>query len=192
MTYADLKASITTFARRGDLVSAIPEFVSLAETEIYKTHKPPLRVREMEIESDLTVTGLAATVPTDYLEARYVKLDDSDQTTILYLPPSQWNPYQAGFFTVVGMELRLPNNTTSNLKLVYLARPATLANDSDTNDVLDAYYGIYLSAAMKYASVYVKDMAAAQIYQNQLDAYISGANDNNKSIAAGPLVVRAA
>lgn len=192
MTYATLKADIATWARRSDLTSAIPSFVALAESEIYKAHAQPLRVREMEAEVTLTVAGLAATLPNDYLEARYIKLDDADTTQLLYLPPERWNQHQSGFFTVVGLEVRLPSNTTSNLTLVYLAKPAALANDSDTNAVLEAYYGIYLSAAMKYASGYVKDVASAQTYQMQLDSYMEGASRHGKPITAGPLVMRAA
>lgn len=192
MTYATLKSDVAVWARRSDLTSAIPSFVALAESEIYKTHAIPLRVREMEEEASLTVTGLTADLPADYLEARYIKLDDADKTTLLYMPPAQWNQYKEGFFTVVGTEVRLPNGVTSNLTLGYIAKPAALTNNTDTNAVLETYYGIYLSATMKYASVYVKDVASAQIYQTQLDTYMDGASKNNKPITAGQLVVRAA
>jgi hypothetical protein len=189
-TYATLKADVATWARRSDLTSAIPAFVSLAEMEIYKTHQPPLRVREMETESSLTVTALTAAVPANYLEARYIKLDNTDRPTIQYMAPSKWDQYQSGFFTVVGDEIRLPADTSSNLKLVYLAQPAALVNDADTNDVLNAYYGIYLSATLKYAAAYVKDYASRDTFQLQLDAFISGAISNNKPVAAGPLTVQ--
>ena len=191
-TYATLRTDIATWARRSDLTSAIPTFVALAETEIFLTHVPPLRVRQMETEADLTVTSLSATVPADYLQARYIKLDNSDQNTILYVAPDKFNPYQYGFFTVVGDEIRLPSGIGSNLKLVYLAKPAALTNDADTNDVLNSYYGIYLSAALKYAAFYVKDYTSADTFQTQLDTFISGANLNNKPVAAGPLMVKTA
>lgn len=188
-TFATLKADIAGWARRGDLTSAIPSFVALAEMEIFKTHNPPLRVRQMETEASLTVTSLTAAVPTDYLEARYIKLNDTDRTTILYTTPDNWNQYKSGYFTVVGDEIRLPSDITSNLKLVYIAQPAALTNDSDTNAVLDAYYGIYLSASLKHAAAYVKDFNAATTFAGQLDQFIAGAVGNNKSIAAGPLAV---
>ena len=192
MTYATLKADIAQWARRSDLTGAIPSFVALAEMEIYKTHATPLRVREMEDEATLTVTGLVATVPTDFLEARYIKLDDNDHTTILYKSPESWNPHSTGFFTIVGDEIRLPNNVTSNIKIVYLAQPVPLVNDADTNSVLDNYYGIYLSASMKYASVYVKDLNSAPTYQTQLDTFLNAAARHSKPMTAGSLVVRTA
>lgn len=192
MTYATLKADIASWARRGDLTSAIPTFVALAETEIFRTHVPPLRVREMEAESGLTVTALAATVPADYVQARYIKLDNADQTTILYVTPDNFNPYKAGFFTVVGDEIRLPQGTSSDLKFVYLAQPSALTNDADTNAVLNAYYGIYLSGALKHAAAYVKDFNSASTFAGQMSEFINGAIMNNKSIAAGPLMVKAA
>jgi hypothetical protein len=191
-TFATLKADIAAWARRSDLTAVIPSFVALAEVEIYRTHNPPLRVRQMETEADLTVTALAATVPANYLAARYIKLDNADQTTILYVTPDNFNPYKTGFFTVVGDEIRLPQGVSSPLKLVYLAQPAALSGDADTNDVLDNYYGIYLAASLKFASFYVKDFGAADNFQAQLSTFIIGAAANNKSVAAGPLTVKTA
>jgi len=192
MTYATLKADIATWARRSDLTAAIPSFVSLAEMEIYKTHASPLRVREMEDEAALVVTSLVATVPADFLEARYIKLDDSLQTTLLYKAPESWNRNCGGFFTIVDDEIRLANGVTSNITLVYCAQPAALANDTDTNEILEKYYGIYFSASMKYASAYVKDAASVAGYQGQLDIYMDGASRHGKPMTAGSLVVRTA
>ena len=192
MNYATLKSNIEAWSLRGDLTSLIPSFVSMAETEIFKTHNTPLRVREMETEVTLSVTSLAATVPSDFLEARYVKLDDSVQTTLLYKAPEIWNPNSSGSFTMVAGEIRLPNGSTSGVKLAYLAKPAALASDSDTNAVLENYYSVYYTASMKYASAYVKDAAAVAAYQGQLDTYMDSASRHGKPMTAGSLVVRSA
>lgn len=191
MTYATLKADIATWARRSDLTSAIPSFVSLAEMEIYRTHATPLRVLEMEEEVTLTVTSQVATLPADFLDARYIKLDNSSKTTIFYIPPDAWTP-SCGKFTIVASEVRLPTGLTGNLKLVYFAQPEKLSSDADTNDVLENYYGAYLSASLKYAAAYVKDANAVSFYQAQLDTFLDGADRHGKSLTAGPLVVRVA
>jgi len=192
MTYATLKADIATWARRGDLTAAIPSFVLLAESEIYKTHAQPLRVREMETEATIVSTDLRAPLPDDFLSARYLKLSNAAETRLQYEAPEAWNESHSGYFTTVGSEVRLPTCAAGNALLVYLAKPAALSNDTDTNAILDAYYGIYLSASMKYASAYVKDVASVQLYQSQLDAYLDGAARHNKPITVGSLVVRSA
>lgn len=191
-TFATLKSDIANWMRRSDLTSVIPSFVALAESDIFSTHIPPLRVRQMETETTLTVTALTATVPSDYVQSRYIKLDDAAQTTLQYTAPENFNRYKSGYFTVVGTEIRLPEGITSNVKLVYYAKPAALANDSDTNSVLTSYYGVYLATSLKYAAAYIKDVPASENFRMQSDAFIVGANDNNKSVAIGPLSVKAA
>lgn len=192
MIYLDLKNDIALWSGRGDLTALIPSFVRLAEMEIYRTNPNPLRVSEMETEATLTVSALTATLPSDFLDARSLKLDDASSTLLAYVPPSEWNQSRAGVFTIVGDQVRLPEGTSSNLKLAYYAQPSALSENTDTNAVLSNYYGIYLNAAMIFAMVYVLDMGAAQVYREQLSVAIDAATRNNKSNFSGPLVVRAA
>jgi hypothetical protein len=191
MTYATLKSDIAAWTHRANLTAVIPSFVAMAETDIFKTGMPVLRVRELETEAALTVTSLAATLPSDFLEARYIKQDDSGERTLFYRPPEDWTQDHSGYFTIVGDEIRLPTGFTVNLNLVYYAKPAALSADGDTNTILEDYYQAYLSASLKHASIYTKDQATAQIYENALSAFIAAANAANKNII-GPLAVRSA
>lgn len=187
MTYATLKTDIAAWMHRDDLTSVIPSFVALAETEIFKLSG--LRVREMETEADLTVTSLAATLPSNYLEARYIKQDNAGQRTLFYRPPEDWTQDHSGYFTVIGSEIRLPTGFTTDLKLVYYAKPAALSADGDTNSVLQSYYQAYLSASLKFAHIYAKDAECAQIQDAALTQFISEANAANRN-TIGPLAVR--
>lgn len=191
MTYATLKSDIAAWAHRADMTAVIPSFVAMAETDIYKTGKPVLRVREMETEATLTVTSLTATLPSDFLEARYIKQDDSGERTLFYRPPEDWTQDHSGYFTIVDDEIRLPTGFTENLNLVYYAKPAALSSDGDTNTVLEDYYQAYLSASLKYAFTYTQNLNAAQLHENALSSFISAANAANKNVI-GPLAVRSA
>lgn len=191
-TYASLQNDITAWMHRGDLAAVIPSFVALAEEEIFKTSPNPLRVREMETEDDLVVTSSTATLPADYLEARYIKKDDTDRTTIYYKAPELWNQYDSSAFTIVGTQIRLPSGIGSNLKIVYFAKPAALTGASDTNEVLNNYYQSYFYASMKQAYIYAKDINGASAMQGLLDGVLAAANAKNKSAVAGALFVRAA
>ena len=187
-TYTSLQSDIATWARRSDLTALIPSFIALAENEIFRAHVTPLRVREMETEATLTVANLAASLPADYLDARYIKLDNSTRETLYYFPPEKWKPSSYGYFTIVGNEIRLPNGVSNDLKLVYYAKPEPLATTA-TNTILDNYYGAYLEGALKFAFSYVRDTPKAQLAQGALDNFLATANLKNKVALAGPLFV---
>lgn len=187
-TYTSLQTDIATWARRSDLTALIPSFIALAENEIFRAHVTPLRVREMETEATLTVANLAASLPADYLDARYIKLDNSTRDTLYYFPPEKWKPSSYGYFTIVGNEIRLPNGVSNDLKLVYYAKPEPLATTA-TNTILDNYYTAYLEGALKFAFSYVRDTPKAQLAQGALDTYLATANLKNKVAHAGPLFV---
>lgn len=190
-TYTTLQDDVATWARRSDLTSVIPSFIALAEEEIFRAHVTPLRVREMETEATLTVTSLAAALPANFLDARYVKLDNSTRDTLYYFPPERWKPSSSGYFTIVGNEIRLPTGVSNDLKLVYYAMPDPLATTA-TNTILDNYYTAYLEGALKFAFSYVRDTPKAQLAQGSLDTFLATANQKNKVALAGPLYVVAA
>jgi len=187
-TYTSLQTDIATWARRSDLTALIPSFIALAENEIFRAHVTPLRVREMETEATLTVANLAASLPADYLDARYIKLDNSTRDTLYYFPPEKWKPSSYGYFTIVGNEIRLPTGVSNDLKLVYYAKPEPLATTA-TNTILDNYYTAYLEGALKFAFSYVRDTPKAQLAQGALDNFLATANLKNKVALAGPLFV---
>ena len=187
-TYTSLQTDIATWARRSDLTALIPSFIALAENEIFRAHVTPLRVREMETEATLTVANLAASLPADYLDARYIKLDNSTRETLYYFPPEKWKPSSYGYFTIVGNEIRLPTGVSNDLKLVYYAKPEPLATTA-TNTILDNYYTAYLEGALKFAFSYVRDTPKAQLAQGALDNFLATANLKNKVALAGPLFV---
>ena len=187
-TYTSLQSDIATWARRSDLTALIPSFIALAENEIFRAHVTPLRVREMETEATLTVANLAASLPADYLDARYIKLDNSTRDTLYYFPPEKWKPSSYGYFTIVGNEIRLPNGVSNDLKLVYYAKPEPLATTATTT-ILNNYYTAYLEGALKFAFSYVRDTPKAQLAQGALDNFLATANLKNKVALAGPLFV---
>ena len=189
--YTSLQADIAQWSLRSDMGTLIPSFIALAEDEIFRMHVSPLRVREMETESDLTVSGLTATLPADFLEARYIKQDNAERDTLFYFPPESWKPYSSGYFTIVGDQIRLPTGMPSNLKLVYYAKPDPLATTS-TNTILTKYYAAYLEAGLKFLYTYLRDAAKIQAAQMALDTYLATANMRNKPASAGGLRVIAA
>lgn len=177
MSYAQLQTDVANWMHRSDLTSVIPSFISMAEEDIFVTHQSPLRVREMETEVLLTPTSLAVDLPTDFLEARYIKLDNSTRTIIYYIPPAKWSSNSAGYFTIVDGQIKLPTGVSGDIYLVYYAKPDPLATTS-TNDVFEKYGTAYLNAALKYAHIYTKNMEFAQLAAQNLDAILVAASKN--------------
>jgi hypothetical protein len=72
--------------------------------------------------------------------------------------------------------------------MVYYAKPAALATTS-TNTILTNYYTAYLEGALKFAFSYMRDFPKVQIAQSALDAFLDNANQKNKSIHIGSMMV---
>jgi len=190
-TYANLKADIASWTHRDDLTSQIATFTYLAEQDIYRSHANSLRVREMETEATITITSGIGPLPTDFLQARYLRIVGNPDKTYKWMPPQDWTVFQDGFFTVIGSDIHLPNSATGVCKLVYCAMPAALASDADTNTILTNYYAAYLYAALKQAYIFVRNGEEAMRYTAMLDNELAMANQHNRQTVAGPLVVRA-
>lgn len=189
-TYANLKSDIASFYHRADLTTIIPTLVGLAEQEIFRTGQNVLRVREMESSATITLTNLVGSLPSDYLEAKYLRMTSGSAVVkYLFKPAEEWTSLGSpGYFTIIGTSVYLPNGATGTCSLIYYAIPAALSGDSDTNTILDSYYATYLAASNKQAAIYSKNDQAAAGYNALLSAAIMGANGHNKS-AAGPLMV---
>jgi len=84
-TYSDLLASIADWLKRDELTAVIPDFVTLAESKIYRL----LRIREMEEALSSTIASGTIPVPSDYTDLGYAYLNTSP-ICILERKPASW------------------------------------------------------------------------------------------------------
>ena len=84
-TYSDLKAAIATWLARSDLTSVIPDLISFAEGRIYRD----LRIKAMEADLDVTISGGLIDVPGDYIALKYAYID-ADPVQILERKTAGW------------------------------------------------------------------------------------------------------
>ena len=77
-TYADLQTEVANYLHRSDLTSYIPDFITLAETKIFRR----LRTKDMEaaFSSTMATTGTLA-LPSSYIDLKYAYINTS---------PVQW------------------------------------------------------------------------------------------------------
>lgn len=163
-TYADLKTSVASWLNRTDLTSVIPDFVRLAESEIARD----LRIRAMQETTSATMVSGAITLPSDFLEARRLVVDDQE---LSYVTPEEYqrlsrNGYSTVlYFTQIGQTLHVLNGESDTYSLTYWAKFDALSADADTNWLLTNHPDLYLWKSCEKGSVYLRDAEGATGYR---------------------------
>lgn len=187
---SDLRSAIADFGTgRTDLAqSVIDNFITLAENDIeHGTYgdgggavTPPLRVRQMEVRTTLTLVGEYTNLPTDFLQMREVSWSsqgnkpplkfmtpeafDSTYSTSLAGPAKSW--------TVVGTQLRVGPGAgagTDVLNLSYYGSIPALV-DSGSNWLMTSYPNAYLYGSLRHLAPYIGAMDFLPVWQS---AFIS-------------------
>jgi len=152
--YGELKTAVANWLQRSNLTDRIPEFIQLAEDRIANELDMPL----LEQVATLTIDAQRVALPTDFLEQRSHYIDVADPIQrVTYVPPERlWDFDQnkaadfPTFYTIEGEELVFSPTPDSSYtgKWLYLARPLRLADDSDTNTILQNHIGLYLYGSL--------------------------------------------
>jgi hypothetical protein len=170
-TFAELRTAVASWLNRSDLTASIPDFVTLAESDIRRD----VRVQAMESVASGTLTGETLAHPTRYLEARRLTVGGyvyqyrmpQDYTDAVKLSSTAY------IYTSVGQTLYILNGTSGDdYTLTYLAGFAAFSADADTNWLLENAPDVYLFGALRYAAIYMQDDAAMT---RHLAMYLSAA-----------------
>lgn len=186
MNWGELKVEVQDFIHRGDLSSKMDIFCTLAEAGINKD----LRAMEMEKRDDITFVSAFTDLPTDYLEMRALHVEASGARRVLEeMTPQQLDGRYTSTsgtpraFTIQAGQLELrpaPAGSPDSVdgEITYFARLTTLASGADgvTNDILDNYPLIYLSAMLIQANSYVQDDNETKKWMTFYDGQIQQAN----------------
>ena len=199
-TYTELKTSIGDWLNRSDLTSVIPDFISLAEAQVERT----LRTRQMIVRANASFDAEYGAVPSDFLEAKSLKLTSTNpQTPLEFLSIDALDNKAAEytgsgkprFFGVVGGQFRIvpTPDATYTTELTYYAKLTKLSSSVATNWLLTANPDIYLYGALLQAAPYLQDDARIQtwatLYERALND-LQTADDRGAS-SGGALLTRA-
>lgn len=151
-SYNDLLVAIPKWAMRvGDTEFAgmVPDFIALAEDLMNNGTDdiPPIRTREMETDTTLTLVDGVASLPLDYLEARSIRYGSQNADL----------PFHDADF--VGGEFRSSRNGISPLSLGYYAKIPALGPDNQTNWLILKNKQAYLYGALLVSSPFLMDDA---------------------------------
>ena len=184
-TYAELKTAVANWLQRTDLTSYIPDFITIAESQIASD----LKVREMEKRVTASISTEYFDIPSDFIEMRNIQLNTSPITRLNYYSPEQMDVYKtdttAGtplFYTIHGSEFQLKPapDSTYTLEMTYWYRPAAFSGDSDTNSILTSYPEIYLLASCLAAQPFLADDQRIQVWATAYTTRVNGLNAKDK------------
>lgn len=192
-TYSELKASVASWIDRTDLTTLIPDFVTLAESDI----NTDLRCQAMEQYTVGTLTGDTLAHPTRYLEARRFTVGGLNYryvTPEVYAAAVESGSSQT-LFTAIGQTFYiLGGSSGDDYTLVYYAGFAAMSDDSDTNWLLTNRPNVYLWGACRQAAVFLEDEGKinkyATLYQDSLGRLAS--RERNSSVSGSALVIQTA
>lgn len=201
-TYTELKASLADWLNRSDLTAAIPDFISLAESQIERQ----LRTRQMIVRATASFAAAQeyGTVPNDFLEVKSIKLNTNPITplqfqTIDAMDSLSNTTYLSSgkplYFSIVGEQIRLlpiPDGAYT-AELVYYAKLTKLSSSVATNFLLTQAPDVYLYGALLQAAPYLqfdeRIPVWSSLYQAGLDQLQIA--DDRGSTSGGALMARA-
>lgn len=195
-SYATLKTSIASWLMRDDLTAVIPDFVTLAESDMFQR----LRLRCMLTRATTTIGSDGyEELPTDFLQMYRLVLDGVElafsPTALMagYLLDYAGDPQT--FYAITGEQIQFAPASGANpgsLEMTYYAKPDALSDTITSNRILEASPAIYLYGSLIQAAPYLGDDARTQtwgqLYTQACDVLQQA--DDAAEFSCGPLVIR--
>ena len=201
--FGEVKSAIKNWAKRDSLSeSVLTDFVTLTEAVFNYgdgMHDiAPLRVRDMEtVDTTVTMTSGAGSLPADFLEAIKVK-DPGDTTRNIEFAPADWidenyptgqDGTYPGYYTIIGSTLYC----TIDVSLTYYAKIATItAADADTNWLLTKAPNAYLYGGLMQYAIYDKNPENVVYFRGLMANALAGLGYSDINSRAGQMTKRAA
>jgi hypothetical protein len=167
--YTELKQSIIDWSHRSDIDLIVPDFIQLAEDEMYNppNKQEPLKLKQLEKTSTATTntTDRFIATPDDFASLRNTRIDVVNESDFFeYRSPEQLRRYddtgRPCFFTLIGTQIefdRVPDEELT-IEIQYFSKDDALTEASPTNIVLTNHPTIYLYGALHQAFVYAVEI----------------------------------
>ena len=154
-TCVGLKAAVASWMHRTDLTTLIPDFISLAESDIRKD----VRCQAMESLATGTLTGETLAFPTRFIEATRLTVegDPYKYEIPVYYTAQVEAQSQEWSYTVIGQNIYILNGTNGDAyTLLYYSMFAGLSADADTNWLITNHPDVYLFGTLKHACLWTE------------------------------------
>jgi hypothetical protein len=191
-SYDDLVKSVINWSHRKDIQELMPDFITLAEYEMFNNGITQLRIRETETVSTASTDGRYLELPPNFEKARSVLLETSNGFCPVKFQapeqlPRQVSTGQPRFFTVVGNELEFNVTPDSGytIQIQYYKKPDPITEANQTNILITDYPNIYLYGVLHQLFLWSEDIDEAVKYAGKFQDAIKGANKADKKARYG-------
>jgi hypothetical protein len=168
MDYAGLQTAITGWADRTDVAGEVPSFIEFAE-QMFNHGFPtaqiaPLRVREMQTTSSITMFDGVGSLPDDYLQYISVKSMASTprpmQNVTRTFTDYAYADGAAGlsnYFSIIGDQVNVFPSSGQDVNILYYAKIPALSVSNTSNWLLEKQSSLYLHAGLMHLGLYTRD-----------------------------------
>jgi len=196
--YSELKQSVITWSKRGDVDQLIDDFILIAEDAMLANPTENLKIREQETRSTATlaVDTRFLALPADYVSMRKVTLivDDgvNSRWPLLFRTPDQMHvttgsegqPMQFSVTSQIEFDRTADQNYT--IEIQYLAGLTPLSSTNTTNVILDNGPNVYLFGCLWALFRYSQDIEEESRYLSLFLDAITGINRKMNAGRYGP------
>ena len=196
-TYSDLVTSIGNWIHRTDLSTQIDDFIDMAESAMNRE----LRLSEMENRATTTISTEYIALPSDYLEMRDIRINDTYSYPLEFRSPHQMDLIDVNessrprYYSIVDETIQVyPFVSGYVMEIDYYKKITALDSTNTTNVVLTAWPDLYFNGCLYFANVYVKNMDMAAYHKQEFDRLLIVINNKskNRKFSGAPLQVRPA
>lgn len=159
---------------------------------------PPVRIKAMLAQTTLATTGGQATIPATVLEYERIWLNSSDGAPeLLYYPLRQFRAHPDSVltgtpskYTIDGSTLFIAPTTDQTLQVSQYARLGGFDDDADTDAILTAHPGVYLSGVLVEYYRWNRDPDGLAMETMELAGKVRGLNAQDKAAqTSGSLLI---
>lgn len=179
-SYSSLKTEIADWLERDDISNAIDTMIDLVEADLYRD----LRVVDMESTLSVAISSGAMTLPSDWLEAKFIYIDGSPVSPLEFRSsdwlvreyPTRSSSGKPVFCAISGSTLIFGPYPDSNYTVsgIYYARPTALSTSNETNFLITKHPDVLLYGALAHSAGYIGDDPRMPMWQALYEKAKSG------------------
>lgn len=184
-TYTALKASVADWLNRTDLTTQIPDFITLAESEMKR------RLRRSSTRTTISLTAEETSLPSDCAEVRSLVLESGSPSADMPLrraTPEMLAERKArnaggtgrpdSYTHVAGKLVVAPApDATYTARILYFTQLTPLSGSVATNTILTESPDVYLFGSLMMAAPYLEHDERVAVWKQKFDAAIDQMNE---------------
>lgn len=191
-TYDELKASIADFLNRDDLTAVIPDFITMAESNLNMT----VRHWRQEKRSTAEIDTQYSAIPADFLEVISFHISSGDYRSLELISKAEMQDrrYKSGdasgkpaFYAITAGEIEVypTPDGTYDAELYYFSRITALSASNTSNWLLEYFPEAYLYGSLLHSAPYLKEDARTQVWASLYANAISAINAESEKSKFG-------